>query len=180
MSPSNWEVVADYMFEDHGNVLFENDQTVLMGGDPATGIRFRGDFPTDFYEVSFDAKRVNGNDFFCGMTLPVGDEYCTLILGGWSGTIVGLSNVDGEPAVENLTATTIDFVNGRWYRVRIDVSSVIRVWVDGRQVIELERAGHQFSLWWEQEEMAPFGIATWGATTAAIRDLQTKAGSKPP
>ena len=35
------------------------------------------------YELRLEAKRVEGGDFFCGLTFPVGKEYCTLILGGW-------------------------------------------------------------------------------------------------
>lgn len=174
MASANWEVVSEYMFEDHGSVLFGTDQIVLNGGDPATGIRFRGVVPRDSYEVTFEAQRLVGSDFFCGLTFPIGDEHCTLVLGGWSGTIVGLSNVDDEPAVENLTATSIEFENECWYSVRVVVDKAIHVWIADRKVIELERGGHRFTLWWEQEEMAPFGIATWGGTTGIIRELRVR------
>ena len=178
MDSSNWEVVSEYMFEDHGKVLFEHDQIILRGGDPATGIRYLGETARDFYQVTFEAKRVTGNDFFCGMTFPVGQQYCTLILGGWSGTIVGLSNVDDEPAVENITANTFDFKNDRWYTIRLEVADSLGVWIDDRKVVELKRGTHRFSLWWEQEEMVPFGIATWGNTTGAVRNLRFTASGR--
>ena len=56
------------------------------------------DFPREDYEVSLEARRLEGTDFFCGLTFPVGKEPCTLIIGGWGGTTVGLSNVDDYSA----------------------------------------------------------------------------------
>jgi hypothetical protein len=47
------------------------------------------------YEIKLEAKKVTGNDFFCGMTFPVGDSFCSFIVGGWGGPVVGLSSIDG-------------------------------------------------------------------------------------
>ena len=55
------------------------------------------------YEVTLEAMRVDGNDFFCGMTFPAGKDPCTLIVGGWGGTVVGLSSINGMDASENET-----------------------------------------------------------------------------
>ena len=60
-------------------------------------------FPKVDYEVNLDAKRVAGNDFFCGITFPVGKRFCSLIVGGWGGATVGLSSIDGKDAAENET-----------------------------------------------------------------------------
>ena len=78
----------------------ENAKLVLNMGDGATGVTWDGDFdfPTMNYEVSLKAMRVNGNDFFCGMTFPVNDDHLTLVVGGWSGTVIGLSCLDGYDA----------------------------------------------------------------------------------
>ena len=62
--------------------------------------------------------RLDGSDFFCSTTFPVGKDPCTLVVGGWGGMVVGLSNVDHEDASENGTTKTMTFKNKRWYRVR--------------------------------------------------------------
>ena len=53
-----------------------------------TGVTYQGQFPKTDYEVSLEAMRVDGVDFFCGMTFPVRSEFCTLIVGGWGGEVV--------------------------------------------------------------------------------------------
>jgi hypothetical protein len=169
-----WYVAGEFEFEDHGPVRIEKDSIVLGAGAPATGIRWTGPFPTDNYEVTLDAMRVEGFDFFCGMTFPVADEPCTLILGGWGGGVVGLSNVDSFSAAENETTLNINFKNGRWYRVRLRVTKPrIQVWIDDEEEIDLEREGHSFDIWIQQEAMKPFGIATW-YTKAALRNIRVR------
>ena len=80
-----------------------------------TGITWIGEFPKSGYEIRFEAARLEGNDFFAGIVFPVKDSYCSSINGGWDGTVVGLSNLDGNDASENDTSTIRDFVRGRWY-----------------------------------------------------------------
>src|SRR5688572_1884106 len=52
-----------------------------------------GDLPKTNYEVELEARRVDGNDFFVGLTFPVGDSHASLILGGWGGSVCGLSSL---------------------------------------------------------------------------------------
>lgn len=171
----SWQVPKIFLFQDHGRVSQEKSEFVLRRGDPATGIRFSRAVLRNNYQITYEAKRVEGSDFFCGLTFPVGREHCTLILGGWGGSLVGLSNVNDEPAVENETANYISFKNDQWYRIRIRVESQrIRASVDGREVISLPRAGRRFSIWWEQEPMRPLGISTW-ETTGCIRHFDQQA-----
>jgi hypothetical protein len=40
---------------------------------------------------------------------------CTLICGGWGGTLVGLSSIDDLDASENPTATIKEFKEKTWY-----------------------------------------------------------------
>jgi len=170
----NWQVVDKYMFRDHGQVVQEEGEFRLSRGDPGTGIRFRRSVLRDNYQVTFAAKRLEGKDFFCGLTFPVGSEHCTLILGGWGGSVVGLSNVDGEPAVENETAKIFSFKSDQWYRIRLRVEPErIRVWIDERDVIQLGRKGRRFSVWWEQEPLQPLGISTW-ETAGVIRKFDQR------
>ena len=72
----------------------------IPSGADLNGVTWGGEPPRDSYELTLEARRVDGNDFFCGLTFPVGDECCSLILGGWGGSITGLSSIDGEMVVD--------------------------------------------------------------------------------
>ena len=61
-------------FAGHGEVHCQDGVIVLSMGDPFTGINWTNDFPKMNYEVALDAMRVMGSDFFCGLTVPVGDQ----------------------------------------------------------------------------------------------------------
>ena len=81
----------------------------LGSGDPMAGIVLENPnipLPTGDYEIELEAMIVDGNDFFCGLTFPVPAQgsHCTLIVGGWGGTVVGLSNVNGMDASINTTS----------------------------------------------------------------------------
>jgi hypothetical protein len=170
----DWRVIEQVDFEDHGKVEVRDGQVLLGRGKPASGIAWRGDFPRVNYEVTLQAKRVEGSDFFCGLTFPVGDSYCTLILGGWGGGVTGLSNIDQMAAVENETTDYVEFQQDRWYRVRLRVAEdKLEAWVDDRQIVDVLTKDRKFSIWWEQEPARPFGIASWN-TAAALRDIQLR------
>jgi hypothetical protein len=170
-----WAVIDEADFEAHGKVFVKDGMIVLGSGSPMTGVRWAGTFPTEGYEVTLEAMRIEGGDFFCGMTFPVGDSPLTLIVGGWGGCIVGLSNVDGFHAAENETTTAMTFENGRWYRIQLRVTaSSIEAWIDDQQLIDLARGGQDFSIWIEQEPAKPFGVATY-YTKAALRNIVLQA-----
>jgi len=171
---AGWKVLRDGPFEGTGAVRVENGAILLERGRLQTGITWTGEFPREEYEVSLEAMRVEGSDFFCGMTFPVGNEPCTLIVGGWGGTVVGLSNVDDQHAAENQTTRGMTFENGRWYSIQLRVTAErIEAWIGGSRVIDLERAGHRFSVWWEQERVRPFGVSTYD-TTGALRNIRVR------
>ena len=126
------------------------------------------------YEVSLDAARLDGDDFFCGMTFPVGESYLTLILGGWGGGVTGISNLDNLPAVENETTDYTDFKKGQWYHVRVRVTAEkVEAWIDKKQIVDVETKDRKLSIWWEQEPVRPFGIASW-YTTSSLKNIQLK------
>ena len=169
-----WKVIDEFDFGRHGRVCVRQGRIVLQMGQPATGIRWTGEFPKIDYEVTLEAMRVDGDDFFCGMTFPVGKSALTLVLGGWGGPVVGLSSIDGEPAVENETCQHIDFEQNRWYRIRVRVSRTkIETWLDKEKIIDLPTADRKFTIYWEMEPALPFGIATW-RTTGALRDIRVR------
>jgi hypothetical protein len=90
-------------FAGHGEAECEQGVLLLNLGDPFTGVNFTNRLPNMNYEVALDAMRVSGSDFFCGLTVPVGDAFCSLIVGGWGGGLVGISSLDGMDASENPT-----------------------------------------------------------------------------
>jgi hypothetical protein len=168
----NWHIIDKFDFKEHGPVSVNDGVIRLARGQPATGIAWKKESPKSNYQISLVARRVEGNDFFCGLTFPVKDQFCTLILGGWGGQVVGLSNVDGNSAVENETTRSVEFKNGQWYRIKLKVADdAIRVWLDDDEIISLETQDHKFSVWWEQEPARPLGIVTW-YTTAELKDLK--------
>lgn len=176
----NWRVIKINDFELHGKVYVKDKSIVVEKGKPASGIVYTGKPPRMNYEFSLEAKRIEGNDFFCGLTFPVKKSYCTLILGGWGGGTTGLSNVDDASAVDNETSGYTEFKQNRWYKVRLRVTEKkIEAWIDKEQIIDLDSSDRKFSIWWEQEPARPLGIATWH-TTAALRNIRLRelAGSQ--
>src|SRR5690606_27915457 len=121
-----------------------------------------------------EAQRVDGRDFFCGLTFPVGDSPCTLILGGWGGTVVGLSSVDGLDASENETRTSMEFEAGQWYRILLRVTDrEITAYVDDELVVPLENEGRWFSVCPGVTRSRHMGISMW-RTPGALRVLRIR------
>lgn len=168
-SLEGWEVTQ---FGGEGEVEVENGELTLDMGDPLTGITWRGkEFPKSNFEIKLEAKRIQGSDFLCGLTFPVGDKHASLIGGGWGGGVVGLSSVDGNDASENSTSTFRDFDNGRWYsfRVRVDEDH-ITAWVDDERVLKQERKGRDFSVRAEVMSSRPLGFCVF-QSKVAVRKL---------
>ncbi len=162
-------------FGGEGEVTVKDGAVIMEVGNDMTGITYdRKDFPTMDYEVTLEGKKVKGSDFFCTTTFPVGDSHCSLVVGGWSGSVVGLSSLNGRDASENETRTFRDFKNGQWYRVRIRVSRErIEAWIDNERVVNLATRGKKISVRAECEPCKPFGIATW-RTCGAVKDIRVR------
>ncbi len=160
-------------FGGEGPVRVKQGQIVMTAGDPLTGITWSGgDLPQDDYQLTVEAARLSGNDFFCALTVPVGPGALTLVVGGWGGALVGLSNVDDLDASENSTRTTMGFKDKKFYRVALRVAADRRVTaqIDDRTVVDVATLGHKLSLRPEVELARPLGITTY-LTTAAIRGI---------
>jgi hypothetical protein len=71
-------------FRGHGAVSVRDDM-ILIGKGHLTGITWTEDFPQSGYEIRFEAARLEGSDFFAGITFPVKDSFCSWINGGWGG-----------------------------------------------------------------------------------------------
>ncbi|MHC5056650.1 MAG: 3-keto-disaccharide hydrolase [Planctomycetota bacterium] len=171
---AGWRVTDEEDFALHGPVGVEEGALVLGEGKAFTGVTWDGEFPREGYEVSLEARRRQGQDIFCGLTFPVGDSHATLIVGGWSNNVVGVSNVDGLNASENDWLRVMRFEDRRWYAVRLRVTSPkIEAWIDGERVLDLERAGHVFTTYDELKPHRPLGFFTW-FTVAELRKVEMR------
>lgn len=167
----NWEITN---FGPQGDVYVSDGEIVLGWGEGCTGITWKDSFPRVNYEVSLEAMRIYGIDFFCGMTFPVNEYFCSLIIGGWACDMVGLSTIDGFDGSENETTSMRYFNNDEWYRIQLRVSSEkIEAWINEEKVIEFPYKGRQLGIRPEVGLSRPFGIATWN-TTGAIRNIYLK------
>lgn len=165
-----WEI-SDFGSE--AKVTREGDNILIAAGDPLNGITSKKkDFPKDNFEIRVQAKRTEGNDFLCGLTFPVGDEFCSLIAGGWGGGLVGLSSLNGMDASENSTTTYHEFENDRWYEFKLRVDpEYVRAWIDDKEFFRTEREYHQFSTRIEVFASQPLGYCTF-QSTVAIRKFE--------
>ena len=159
-------------FGGEGEVRVADGAIRLDMGSDMTGITWSKEFPKQHYEIELEARRVDGNDFFCGLTFPVGDDPCSLILGGWGGGVVGLSSIDGADASRNATTQFRDFKKGRWYAVKLRVTPERIVCdLDGETIIDQPLRDHVFSIRGEVEASRPLGIATY-ATVGELRGIR--------
>ena len=147
---------------------------VVLDQGVMTGITWTNPLPRQNYEITFEAMRVLGSDFFCGLTFPVGKDPCSFIAGGWGGGVVGLSSVDSEDAAHNETTKFMKFENERWYRFRLKVTpEAIQAWIDDESMVNLKLEDRTLSIRLEVEASKPLGFATW-STTGALRNLRLR------
>ena len=162
-------------FTGQGPVKVEDDTIVLEAGNQLTGITWAGaTLPTTNYELTLQAMRVEGSDFFAGITFPVDKSFCSLILGGWGGNVIGLSSINDLDASENSTSQSMVFEKQRWYHVRIRVTpEAIDAWLDEKHIISQELKGNRIDVRMEVEASEPLGVATW-RTKGALRDIRLR------
>jgi hypothetical protein len=164
-----WEITN---FGPQGPVNVSGGEIILGMGDGCTGITWKKDFPKADYRVTLEAKRVAGNDFFCGLTFPVGNSPCSFIVGGWGGTTVGLSSINGNDASENETTRLMKFEKDRWYKICLEVrQDEIKAWIDSTLVIDFKKGEKRLSIRPEVELSRPFGITSW-TTTSALKNIR--------
>jgi len=159
-------------FSGHGEVRVQ-DGIILVGNGRTTGITWTGEFPRAGYEIRFEAARLEGKDFFAGITFPVGEAHCSWINGGWDGTVVGLSNLDGNDASENDTSLLREFVQGRWYAFRLAVTERrIQAWIDNEPIIDVDLARRQPGLPFGEGDLStPLGFSSY-RTVAGLRKVE--------
>lgn len=154
-----WEISQ---FGGDGEIEVKENSIKMEFGDPLTGLHWTGDLLRENFEIELEAKRVEGLDFFCGLTFPVGKAHVTLVLGGWGGGVLGISSIDGRDASENETTMYRSFDNGKWYKVRVRVDEYqIQCWIDDKILVEQEREGHEFDIRYEMDLTVPMGLSAF-------------------
>jgi 3-keto-disaccharide hydrolase len=166
---AGWEK-ADFTGEEDPRI--EGGSLIIPSGQPMTGVRYAREFPRSDYEIEMEAMRVEGSDFFCGLTFPVEDSHASLILGGWGGGVCGVSSFDGLDASENETTTYREFTKGKWYRVRLRVTEgSIEAWLDEERIVAVTTEGLRIDVRGDIRPCLPLGLATY-RTKGAIRKLR--------
>ena len=173
-SLDNWQKTD---FAGKGEIFIdENGSLVLEMGAELSGLHWKGeDLPTSNYEISLQAMRTMGSDFFCGLTFPYKETHATLILGGWGGSLIGISSLDDFDASENETGDAYIFEDNQWYDVRLKVTdSEFTVWIDGKSVIDCEVEGRRVGMRHGEIEMSvPLGVCTF-ATTGVLKNIKLR------
>jgi hypothetical protein len=173
-SLADWEKVD---IGGSGEVSLENGEMIIAQGESVSGTVYKKakDLPLQNYEISLETMRVEGADFFCGLTFPVGDlKTClTLVLGGWGGAVTGISSIDGMDASENSTSSYQRFADNTWYKVRLQVTpKEIHVWIDGKEVVNVEIEGRKLGVRpGPIESFLPLSFTTY-QTRAAIKNVK--------
>jgi hypothetical protein len=167
----DWKVPV---FGGDGEVTVKKGTVILGMGDPMTGITYTGELPRDNYEVTLEAMRTQGYDFFATTTFPVGKDPCSFVVGGWAGTVVGLSCVDYYDASDNITSQFKMFKDKQWYKIRIRVSTTkVECWIDKEKMVDLVRGNHKFGIRDEVDLCRPFGISSY-ITEGVLRNLRIR------
>jgi hypothetical protein len=159
-------------FGGQGEVAVRDGRLVLGMGSPLTGVTWTGQPPAGSYELEVTAARLDGSDFFCGLTFPVGEDHLTLVLGGWGGSLCGLSSLDGNDAAHNDTRCLRQFADGTEYTVRLAVATDrVEASLDGRPLCRIDPRRHRLGLRPEVSLCRPLGFASF-QTVAAVRTLR--------
>lgn len=161
-------------FGGEGDVFINEDGNLEFGfGAIMTGVHWGGEVPASSnYEITLDAMKLDGNDFFCALTFPVKDSHATFVIGGWGGGVVGISSVDDLDASENETMNIDGFESDQWFKVRVRVTDKkLEAWLDDDQMVDLELEGRKISLRPGDIELCvPIGIASF-QTRAQFRNI---------
>lgn len=169
----NW---ATTDFAGGNTAAVEKGAIQIESGAELSGITWtNGSLPKTNYEISLDAMKVQGSDFFCGLTFPVKNSFCSLILGGWGGSVVGLSSINGMDASENETTKSFYFAPEKWFHVRVRVTDKqIQTWLDDEKIIDVPLEDRDIAMrFGEIYKSKPLGIATY-ITSSAIKNIQLR------
>ena len=174
-SLDGWEVIS---YAGHGEVSFKEGAVRIAQGEALSGVRYTGEveLPTTDYEVELEARRIMGTDFFCCLTFPFQKEHASWVLGGWGGSVVGISSIDHMDAYDNETMKVREFNDEQWYKLRLRVTDHrIQAWIDNEDsVVNVNVKGRTVGMrFGEIEDSVPFGLSTF-AVTGEMRNVRIR------
>jgi len=161
-------------FGGEGEVEVKDGRIVTHEGASLSGVTYTNSLPARIdYQITLEGMKIEGDDFFCGLTFPVKDTHCTFIVGGWGGGVVGLSSIDGMDASENETTKYLKFEKNKWYKIKVEVrADRIKGWIDNDLMADAEIKDHKVDLRPGGIELQkPLGLATY-QTTAAWKNIK--------
>lgn len=163
----NWKRTE---FGGEGDVDVEDGAIVVRSGASLSGVTWSGpELPRGNFEIELDAKKIDGSDFFLGLTFPYKKDYCSLILGGWGGGIVGISSINGEDAANNESMTSRDFPKGKWVHVRLRATdNRIAAWLDNEEkpIVDVDTTDKTISTRSDIDLARPLGLSTFQTSSA--------------
>lgn len=171
-----WESVE---FGGEGDVFVNEDGHLEFGfGAIMTGAKWSAEEPPALsdYEIELDAMRLDGNDFFCGLTFPAKGSHATFIIGGWGGGLVGISSIDDLDASENETMNIEGFEDNKWYHIKLRVTdNRIEAWIDERQMVDVDITDAKISTRPGDIDLCkPLGLACFAGVRAQYRNITWK------
>ena len=183
VDPAEWKPLFDgktlkgwksINFGGEGKIEVVKGELIINTGDPLTGIvaEKADGLPKNNYEITLEANKLEGDDFFCGLTFPVGESHASFICGGWGGGLVGISSLDGMDASENETTGYKKFEPNKWYTIRVRVvGDKLQAWIDKDQMVDVDLKGKKVSTRFEVDVTKPMGISAY-RTKSAIRNFK--------
>jgi hypothetical protein len=171
----NWKPTE---FGGEGGVSVEDGQIVVGAGSTLSGVTWNGgDLPKVNYEIELDAMMLNGSDFFLALTFPYKNSAASLVLGGWGGSLCGISSINGNDAANNEHTTTRDFPKNKWVHVRLRVTpDRLKAWPDHddeNPLLVVETTCVEINTRADIDAARPLGLSTF-QTSAAYKNITLK------
>jgi len=170
----NWKSTE---FGGQGDVSVEEGKIVVRAGSTLSGVNWVGpELPTSNYEIELDAMKLDGSDFFLGLTFPYKKEAASIILGGWGGGVTGISSINGDDAANNEFMTTRDYPKNKWFHLRLRVTDKrIQAWLNDEKdpFVDCETEGKTITTRGEIDPARPLGLSTY-QTSGAFKNLKMR------
>jgi hypothetical protein len=167
----NWKSTE---FGGEGEVEIEDGQIIVHAGATLSGVNWTGPaLPKENFEIELDAKKIDGSDFFLALTFPYKNDFASLVLGGWGGSVMGISSVNGFDAANNEWSSAHEFKKNQWYHIRLRATSArITAWLDNnpQPFLDLETEGKEISTRSDIDAAKPLGLSTY-QTSAAYKNI---------
>jgi hypothetical protein len=168
-----WKVTE---FGGEGEVGVKDGEIIMRMGQPLTGITWKAEdkLPKDNYEVTVQAMKRKGDDFFCCLTFPIRDTHASFVVGGWAGSVIGLSSINGLDASENETTKYEKLEQNKWYTIRVRVADeTIACWLNDQQMVDVPLKDNRISTRIEVDPSKPLGICCYNVE-AGLKDIKLR------